>query len=90
MSLIERAKRIAAAPMDAAQEIERLIEERDDLASRLRRIRDEDVPELRGQLAGAVDRVAELEADLERERLARHMVDQALRDALARADAGGQ
>ena len=41
---------------------------------------------------GAVDRIAELEADLERERLARRMVDQALRDALARADRpqGGQ
>lgn len=40
-------------------------------------------------LRGAVDRIAELEADLKRERVARRVVDEALRDALARPDAGG-
>src|SRR4051812_19794390 len=34
------------------------------------------------QLAGAVERIGELEADLARERAARRVVDQALRDAL--------
>lgn len=48
--------------------------------------REDEVAALREQLRGAVDRIAELEADLKRERVARRVVDEALRDALARAN----
>jgi phage shock protein A len=65
MSLIERAEQIAAAPMDAAQEEERL---RFEIAGLHRDYKTaaEERTRLREQLEGAVDRIAEMERELAR------------------------